>query len=127
MNEFIVWDEENGQFVDETECIFKDGTLYKNDFHYIDQVSCDFSMFWSIGKTDIEGKKIYAESSIFEFVKTKEYKLVQLKGFFKYDDFDMAYKIFTSDGEILKMSINIRDIRIVGTLQEYKHLLKAQK
>lgn len=33
MNEFIVWDEDNEKFIDESQCILSDGTLYSNHRH----------------------------------------------------------------------------------------------
>jgi len=151
MNEFIVWHEDLECFIDETQCIFKDGTLFKNDEMYIKQVSEDMTMFWETGKTDIEGKKIYADSSIVEFMVSscEECKIVAsftfCNDFLRYafkiisfngkemkddnrDDLSNWYEIKWNDKKEMLYSNDVHyNFKITGTLQEEKHLFKAQQ
>ncbi len=67
MEKFVVWDEDSEMFIDETKCILVDGTLFRNEKDFANEISDDLSMFFSIGLKDINGKSIYAYSSIVEF------------------------------------------------------------
>ncbi len=87
-----------------------------------------------IGKTDIEGNKIYADSSIVEFedkslVWEKEYsKQVtrKHKGFFKYSREKLAYMVcvFDEDLRVVEWCFyyekELFNIKIIDTIQENK-------
>ena len=102
-NDFIIWDKYEEEFVDtENIAILNDGVLiYVNP----DVDVCElllkendrldrYSLHGEIGKTDIDGNKIYADCSIVEF------RAVGRK----------AVGYFTYDSETLRMRINILDI-----------------
>jgi len=133
-NEFIVWDEEEERFIDETKCIFKDGTLFRNEKAFANEISDDLTMFWSVGKTDINNKKIYTDCSIVEF--KEPYHGSELKGSFVWCNETLRYKISIIQGtgrfqegtvqEIMKESRwsglvpKFVDYNIIDTIQENK-------
>ena len=130
-NEFIVWDEDYECFIDETECIFKDGTLYRDHSNFLNQLSHDLTMFWGIGKTDIESNRIYADCSIVEMTITDEDGKHRHRGHFRYNDEILCYEFVEPLPEncrriwrMEKLQIYHVSLKIIGTLQENKELLK---
>jgi len=83
-----------------------------------------------IGKTDIEGNKIYADFSIVE-VKLKDYAILKFNpnkfiGYFSYNEKTLRY-LFHADDKIHGWGADFLNhleyIKIIGTLQENKELL----
>ena len=121
MNEFIVWDEDSEIFIDETKCILVDGTLFRNEKDFANKISDDLSMFFSIGLKDINGKSIYADSSIVEFKNIGS----NYTGYFTFDLVKLCYKIIVLDiksvrKEFIFNSNNIENIKIIDTIQQNK-------
>lgn len=135
MNEFIVWDEDSKEFIDENYpfylaptgllCIRQNNgqMIYDNNMEY----------FYSIGKKDISDKKIYADSSIFEFDVINCGLSLKTIGYFKYDNYSQCMQIHIlkdigDDGRILGLKIinyiiyidEIVNIKIIDTIQENK-------
>ena len=125
MNEFIIWDERYRVFrkllkIDfqlglyfciDTVVPFEKGELVKN-----------------IGLKDINGKSIYADSSIVEFQWINGFGNVQTDwGVFKYDIDYLQYLIYEENEDINKSSIkDVLNIKIIDTIQENKlGLIKA--
>jgi len=134
MNEFIVWDNNYEKFSHKVCGILSDGSIavfkegHLSGIFYEDE----YTIHYDIGKTDIEGKKIFAGSSIVEFEHMIFGEWVKRVGYFTYDDKFLSYEIVTKTGLILlyAMVLNeseIKNLKIIGTLQEDKHLLKAQQ
>ena len=131
MNEFIVWDEENKEFYDDWVFFDNDGgDLYVADInnechdpHAVENVN--LKAFWSIGKTDIEGNKIYADSSVveFDFRLFDEDQYEKLSGYFSFNADLAMYELrepYSEDGYRIYYLINndIKNLKIVGTLQK---------
>lgn len=122
MTEFIVWDNDLEKFINEKECVFFDGTLFRNCIDFENMISDDLTMFSYIGKTDINEKKIYADSSIVEF----NYENIKQYGYFSFDDTVLAYviKLFNSKqtgiSAYLYSKFTIENIKIIDTIQENK-------
>jgi len=137
MNEFIVWDEENARFSDLE--LFHNQIFINHEgktkwFDHSGMSDADFQLkpFWYIGKTDIEDNKIYADCSIVEFLIQEEQgkPYIKCKGFFHYEEFLLSnvVRIFQQDGfkEWYIKTYDkdmMTDFKIIGTLQEDKHLL----
>lgn len=126
MIKFTVWDKN-------LEC-FRDGTLAfgYDDFEWVllnesnEQIVSNYSgeIFNYIGKTDIEGKKIYADSSIVEYDSRLHGKQ---RGYFSYNRRDLRYELTLFNG--MKVSYAWKrewNLKIIGTLQEDKHLLDTK-
>ena len=121
MNEFIVWDKEEKEFIREfaSEVYEPLNDLLAND-------SYDFLLY--IGKTDINNKKIYADSSIveFEFVDEKLQNSHHVFGYFYFNKTELKYwlKILKCDtlkyGHIGFVNSRFNHIKIIDTIQENK-------
>jgi hypothetical protein len=168
MDEFIVFDEDNNQFLTKEEIasdsdyalrLSADGAL---ELWYLDALADTYygeggehtpcqgwvkvnAIFYDgIRKTDIEGNKIYADSSIVEFKLITErgftgsfkyghgfVKSKTLRGFFTWNDIDLRYEIDIQKGQMPYVCLNYDDInmegfKVIGTLQEHKHLLEQK-
>jgi len=141
MNEFIVWDKEDyfGSDIkfytiaelmqdEHMTLIFdSDGTMRVLDYD-VDETptEMEFETFNYIGKTDIEGKKIYADSSIVEF----RFDDFLYKGYFVYNTITLRYDVrtyhkHTNSYELYTYDIDaMSDFKIIDTLQENPELLK---
>ncbi len=139
MNEFIVWDKEIGVFIGEESFDSMFG-FYSIDYRELKEgmtkedliinqgqvlrptYMMHLERFAYIGKTDIEGNKIYADSSIVEF-----YSRLHgwQKGYFSYDCTSLSYRI-TLFNDMSVSFDNEREtkFKITGTLQENPELLK---
>lgn len=132
MNEFIVWDNLEEEFIDEEYIArYSGGILFKAD---IDNEVIDLLLdekddknryipFDYIGKTDINGEKIYADSSIvkFEYIPCDKEHIV--KAYFTWDDEYLKYIIDPLEGydsTIEYESFKFLNIEIVDTIQENK-------
>lgn len=81
MNEFIIWDKKAQEFPDN---ICLNAELSQDGISYSAEVKEElFELFYPIGLKDINGKSIYADSSIVEFTNDNNKK--QYQGYFKYD------------------------------------------
>jgi len=134
MNEFIVWDSvENRELKVNEFAVSKDGNivLLKEGKIYDVRVSEGrYSLYNYIGKTDVEGNKIYVDSSIVEFVLSGSRKNFKATGYFYFFNGDLSYefKCLAIDGkklEVPRTDINWRDaygktIKIIDTIQENK-------
>ncbi len=132
MNEFIVWDIKSESFrqiikIDFVNMYFQLESKSSDDY----KVNLnDLTTHTYIHKTDIEGNKIYAESSIieFDFLGFGEDKAVQYQGFVKWNLERYRYdiEVFShadKDGDnyifdLGKCIDRIKNIKIVGTLQQ---------
>jgi len=132
MDEFIVWDEENERFTDLNE--FQNQVFMNCDgkiewFSHTGMSDADFQFrpLRYIGKTDINDKKIYADCSVVEFLLCNVY----FHGVYIFDSVELRYfiKVFKDDTGIVKepyeiqYSLNIKNLKIIGTLQENKEFL----
>jgi len=141
MNEFIVfWSFDNGKTLEHVgyekldvngNYVFKrintDTKELRKDWHLgmltDNQGNAKFYRFPHIGKTDIEGNKIYAECSIVEFMVLD----CRYMGFFTYNARLLRYELEVSEFGNSEYSNSIRDLKVKGTLQEDKHLLREGK
>lgn len=110
MNEFIVWDNNSKVFID----------FWELNASLIGMLNKD-ELLPFIGKKDIEGTKIYADCSIFEF---REGRNETYKGYFYYDTTMLRFRIKTLDRYSSKIIdytwTQIFDIKIIDTIQENK-------
>jgi len=131
MNEFIVWDKEKKKFSDDAWFnLHPNGDLVKlsnNRFYNCNQ---NHSIHNYIGKTDDtpEKNKIYADCSIVEFENMSEKQI----GVFIYSNSISGYKIRMSKKDTWDEWLNInyndmKNFKVIGTLQQDKHLLKESK
>lgn len=136
MNEFIVWDKEKHIFVPQGEIIFSfygDNKIVvtPNCIEYIGDTCHDnynenrFNIFNHIGLKDINGKSIYADSSIVEFDKYSCGHSEQLKGFIR-ESSPMIFQIVILDNDIWNILYwhefrhSIKNFKIIDTIQENK-------
>ena len=141
MNEFIVWDKEDifGEsraFWSVSEILankdyefyfmVKDNfdielSYYNDDADFGEMVIVNIDTFNYAGKTDIEGNKIYADSSIVEFGHKNNHSpnAFKLKGVFKFNTKELRYFIECFTGH--KISYDSKqNFKIIDTLQENK-------
>lgn len=143
MNEFIVWDEEN-------KCFVNMNMLYDIDFYskqvnyfYLEEIAesefeensvctSNFSICNYIGKTDIEGNKIFADSSIVEMdIYDEDGEHLHI-GYFRYNDSLLLYEFIEKADSfgvkniwrMEKLQTYSVNLKIIGTLQQDKELLK---
>jgi len=134
MNEFIVWDKTKKMFCEDNRFDFRidrEGELYNlGKIKMNSKYENLFEHFNYIGKTDIEGEKIYADSSVVEFefrlFDDEDYKT--LKGYFSYNSEYCLYELREPYAKNSYMIYYLKDgdlknLKIIGTLQEDKHLL----
>ena len=127
MNEFIVWDNVSKLFFNNEEfkihngkCVeLFDSEWFKNDYPEHTKI------FNYIGKTDTEGNKIYADCSIVEFDTEKHGKQ---RGFFTYSKMFLSYIIedLYNDMGYLRYDGSQTNLKVIGTLQEGKHLQEVK-
>jgi len=132
MNEFIVWDNKFEKFIypcNEVLMTIKDGLLkgIKGGDGFVEE----WEAFQCIGKTDIEGNKIYADCSIVNTNIVTNETRIELNGYFKYDNVNLRYNFHKMpfDNTSAYNIIVFKDdrfsrIKIIGTLQENPELLK---
>jgi len=145
MNEFIVWDKENyigndDRFYTPSDLsldglylqIIDDGKLILTDMvddgEYSVPKQIQIETFSYTGKTDIDGNKIYADSSIVEFDFETEEKIV---GYFTYNKewlrFDFVAPLerccVKPKADMAYIPSYFKNLKIIGTLQENKELL----
>lgn len=141
MNEFIVyWSFDNGKTLEHIgyekldnngNYVFKrintDTKELRKDWHLgmitDNQGNAKFYRFPHIGKTDIEGDKIYADSSIVEWIHQKN----TYRGYFSFNKTYLRYEVCVFDGGDIQavdyFYLGHNRFKIIGTLQEDKHLL----
>ena len=133
MNEFVVWDKDAQCFYDGENNginvfqLNQDGTLsfYQNcddgcfDDYYANKF---YTPFKDIGLKDINGKKIYADSSIVEFNNSKLWN--KYNGIFFYNKERLCYQIkiigSIRNNEIIPYDKYCSDFKIIDTIQENK-------
>lgn len=145
MNEFILWDNTLKTFLDkdfeQNEKIKNDSTyLFEGDDYYpickmdfifndvLNEYKDRLIAFYNIGLKDINGKNIYADSSIFEFKNSQLWN--KYNGIFFYNKERLCYQIRIIDGirnnEIIPYDRYCYDFKIIDTIQENKlGLIKA--
>lgn len=129
MNEFIVWDKDIKIWIDESYPIFINGSgflcIQRNDKQMVLENDCE--VFKPIGITDINNKKIYADCSIVEFDYIKsDNSIKKLWGYFSYNKKRLCYQFIISARERYDYtSIDIRNPKIIGTLQQNPELIKG--
>lgn len=86
----------------------------------------DIILFQDIGKTDDtpEQNKIYADSSIVEFDLIGTEKDKKLRGYFTFNNQELIFDIFTYEGNYNLLMYDIRNLKVIGNLQENPELLK---
>ena len=134
MNEFIVWDDIRKVFLDDDDdfSLQQDGCLIRG--YYPEgspaYANDDFSYFNYIGKTDINDKKIYADSSILKMTISDEDGEHNHKGYFTYNELLLCYEFKEpfKDGEMSgnriwrmeKLQPYLVTFKIIDTIQENK-------
>lgn len=131
MNEFIVWDKDCEVFIDEI-MMNRNGIPFHKGWAVDEET---YIFFNHIGKTDIEGNKIYADCSIVEFEMSGSRINFKATGYFYFDKGDLSYEFvcLKIDKKMIepRKDINWRDaysktIKIIGTLQENPELLETK-
>lgn len=126
MSKFIVYDctEKDKRLVEFDSFTLKENWIYlelkgKEVLHAsIDDVQiCE-----DIEPKDINGKSIYADSSIVNFIFPNNKRHVYAKGYFTYDNKKLAYKIFdVEEKKFFNYSeFKSMDIETIDTIQENK-------
>ncbi len=122
MKEFIVWDKNDNRFLD---------SLFVNcELNEAVSNNEDFEIFQYIGKADIKGNKIYADSSVVEMtIRDEDGKHTHI-GFFNYNSFLLCYDFREpyKNGEMSgnriwrmeKLQIYSVQFKIIDTIQENK-------
>lgn len=133
MNEFIVWDKtevgKKPRLVEFTSYVIKGNWIY---LEYEDKKFCkealrahldDVEICYDIGKTDIDGNKIYADSSIVEFDTRLNSRQ---KGFFTYSKMFLGYVIedLSDNMRYARYDGSQINLKVIGNLQENPELLK---
>jgi hypothetical protein len=131
MKEFIVWDKEDKKFIKPKVDFYREryetGKYIDNEIDGSIITSVKYGniedLLHYIGKTDIEGNKIYADSSIVEFIANMGEANRKMIGYFQYNDSNLKYGIktfipiqtydfFEFDNE------KMHSFKIIDTLQE---------
>ena len=136
MNEFIVWDKIEKEFIYKYESItFKENWVFieveykPNHFQELSWHSDDVELLNYIGKTDIDGNKIYADCSIVEYLMTytDDSEPETKKGVFIYNKNTLSYDIENKIAEQLAINSfwvsRASNFKVIGTLQENSDLL----
>lgn len=135
MDEFIVWDTKlfkawNGKKFIGNEIQIVNG---------LDEMYCgdieELIFFPYIGKTDINDKKIYADSSIVKFEFAYGGKWIPLKAYFQYNLDELRYEAHLVDSpdkniwSVLSYDMfKFKDLKIIDTIQENKlNLMEKRK
>ncbi len=120
MNKFIVWDNDEERFIDESKCMWRVLYFHRNEKDFVNEVSDDLDMFQSIGKQDVYGKEIYPDCSIVEFI--EEDTNVFAIGYLCFDKKRLRYRVYDLDEKkYYKYSEFMSyDIRVIDTIQENK-------
>lgn len=148
MNEFIVWDKKSKKFRVPREILFDTSSKFDKDFPIqrvqmwgqpfaddgeqnpniiVQRKSNEVTFHRHIGKTDINGNKIYADSSIVK-VHDKRSRFYNNICKITYNKSVCSYMLKTLDfedeyQEHLKSDYRNNYYEIIGTLQKDKHLL----
>ena len=114
MKDFIVWDKIAKEFADN---ICLDAELLKDGISYSLEVKEElFELFYPIGLKDINGKTIYADSSIVEYG-IQKWKVI-------YNVFQMSYELeCVSNKSLSNMRLTgayQNQLKIIDTIQENK-------
>ena len=122
LNQFIVWDIMHEKWLDMKELGDDDSFTYNGLIRLIDDPY--YSIHNYIGKTDIEGNKIYADCSIVEW----EHQENKYTGYFKYQTEFLRYVLVSKDnnGESQNLDpfyLPLKNLKVIGTLQQEKDLL----
>jgi len=119
MDEYITWSDELKQFDDNITLkeLLKD-VCETWDVYEVEEGK----YFRNIGLKDINGKNIYADSSIVEFNNSQLWN--KYNGIFFYNKERLCYQIRIIDGvrnsEIIPYDIYCSDFKIIDTIQENK-------
>ena len=137
MNELIVWDKVARCFA---ENISLDADLLQDGISYSLDVKGDlYELFFPIGLTDIDGNKIFAQSSIIEFYFKcfGETTTAKFTAFFQYNEDELRYELIILNYDKSKtksiysvLSYNMdlmKSFKIIGTIQENPELLEELK
>ena len=131
MNEFIVWSVSGQRFlkINEFSISMESKIILLREGKIFDVVKSgqEYILYNGIGKIDIEGNKIYADSSIVVFTfldnKLREHEVI---GYFYFNDTDLGYWIEMIDQADVKYNHTrfyanrVKDLKIIDTLQENK-------
>ena len=140
MKEFIVYDNQEEEFIDvEYVAIYSNGIIFKADLdnEVLDLLEGEqnrYEYFNYIHKKDIFGNKIYADSSIVEWDNYQSdddgNMLFRSKhiGYLSFDNYDLHYLMKDESSISYEFcSDEMRNIKVIGTLQQDKHLLGEEK
>ena len=122
MNEFIVWDKERKRFR------YDQASNHIAIGKQIDYMEDKLTIHQYIGKTDDtpQKNKIYADCSIVEFDRLTLFGDFDKKqiGVFRYCSETLRYVLVTKDTNLTTGYVRgIKNIKVIGTIQEDKHLL----
>ena len=131
MNEFIVWDKVNEEFFKSYSITFgydfKGGTVTKIGEEKRFLFPHDVELFYCIRKTDKDGSKIYADCSIVEFEYKDNVFRFSDKGYFKFNELDLCFTVVTKETVYKFDRFIFTNLKVIGTLQQDKHLLGEAK
>lgn len=126
MNGFVVWDNKEEKFIADLECSKYNETFLNESSVFVSR----FSFFQNIGKKDINGKDIVADSSIVEFNLSTRQGELTFRGHYSFCESSLGYIIKPFDDSFLKKFgvlafgnvwfNEINNIRIIDTIQENK-------
>ena len=146
MNEFIVWDKKSKQFRCPKVFVFDTNSKHDiNKEHKLNLVQCwgepfygymdeesnpdvwikregkQYEVFSFIGLKDINGKNIYANSSIVEFTASGSHGYTQIKGYFHFLKEDLKYiiKTFTHGSFDFNKKL-YKNFKVIDSIQENK-------
>lgn len=118
-DQYIVFDDIRKEFT-------KDVTSFLS-FNRNGTINCfngfgDTKYFKDIGLKDINGKSIYADSSIveFEYFDIDPKNTCILYGYFSFKQSELGYRVCTFDNSYFVSFTNIRNFKIIDTIQENK-------
>jgi len=134
MNEYIIWDKEKKKFSSDAWFnLHPNGDLVKLSSNQFRNCNQNHSIHNYIGKTDIEGNKIYADCSIVEFSMSGSRKNFKATGYFYFNTKKLSYEfkylmLDKKKSDKARTDIDWRNaykdtFKIIGTLQENKDML----
>jgi len=134
MEDFIGWNKKTKKFLDKEELTFVEMGSYSSVLlDVLGGINKDVILFWGIRKTDTEGNKIYADSSIVEFDFKEAGHTNKAIGYLYFENFCYRIKILKTDmrSDIDDLPMHFQsantDFKIIGTLQENPELLEELK
>jgi len=127
---FKVWDEEYEEFINEDECVFSNGTLFRNHKDYMNLISDDLTILQYTGLKDKAGVEIYEGDIFYDDADNHIGVVTFLNGAFVcesyFDGFEKE-ELEPSDNRCFLAERLIRDygnvFEVIGNIYENKELL----